>query len=118
VLSGTSQGTTVLNIQTVARPITTGSLLHRTSFYATWLPIGGLSLIGLGIGAGRKRRRLLVGSLLVLLAGLILMLPSCSGGSTPVTQQGGTAAGTYIITVVGSSGTTASHNAILTLIVR
>ena len=69
--------TTTLSIATVARPVTTGSLLRRGSFYAAWLPIGGLSLVGLGIGAGRKRRRWLVGVVLGLIAGAILLQSGC-----------------------------------------
>ena len=60
-LDGTGSGTTTLYIQTVARPVNSGSLFRRTSFYAAWLPIGGLSLAGLGIGAGRRRRRWIAG---------------------------------------------------------
>jgi hypothetical protein len=114
VLSGTSCGTTTLSIPTVARPVNTGSLLRRTSFYAAWLPIAGLSLMGLslgwGVGASRKRRRWLAGALLGLVAGLILLLPACGSTSTTVTTNGGTAAGIYIITISGAAGTGASHN--------
>ena len=95
--------------------MTTGSLFRRTPFYAAWLPIGGLSLIGLGIGAGRKRRRWLAGAMLGLLAGLILLLPSCGSSSNPTTTTGGTAAGQYTITITGSASTGASHQTIVTL---
>jgi len=105
---------TTLNIQTVARPVNTGSLLHR-SFYATWLPIGGLSLVGLGIGAGSRRRRWLAGAILGLIVGIIMLLPSCSSSSTPASAPGGTSAGQYTITITGSSSGSASHNAIVTL---
>jgi len=115
-LSGSAQGVT-LNIQTVARPVNTGSLFRRTSFYAAWLPIGGLSLAGLGIGAGCKRRRWIAGALLGLVAGLILLQPACSSSSSNVTTNQGTAAGTYHIFVTGSSSTNASHQVLLTLTV-
>jgi hypothetical protein len=115
VLTQNGAMTTVLNIQTVARPVATGSLFRRTSFYATWLPIGGLSLAGLGVGATRKRRRWLVGAVLGLLAGLILLQPACSSGSSAVGTQGGTAPGWYAITIVGSSGTNAAHNSVVYL---
>jgi hypothetical protein len=109
-LSGSAPGTTTLNIQTVPRPVTTGGLLRRGSFYATWLPIGGLSLIGLGIGASRKRRRWLAAAALGLIAGIILLQPGCGSRSTSTTTTGGTLAGTYTVTIVGSAGTGASHN--------
>jgi hypothetical protein len=119
VLSGSSCGTTTLSIPTVARPVNSGGLLRRgsfrSSFYAAWLPIGGLSLMGLTIGglslgAGSKRRRWLIGALLGLVAGLILLQPACGSSSTTVTTNGGTSAGIYIITISGGAGTGASHN--------
>jgi hypothetical protein len=117
-LSGSSPMSTQLSIATVPRPVNTGSLLRRGSFYAAWLPIGGLSLVGLGIGAGRKRRRWLVGALLGLIAGVILLHPGCGSASTSVTTTTGTAAGSYTITVTGSAGTQASHTYQVTLVVR
>ena len=108
--------TTTLSIATTARPVTTGSLLRRHLLYATWLPVGGLSLLGLGVGAGYKRRRWLAGALLGMIAGLILLQGAC-GSSTPATTTGGTPAGTYTITITGSAGTV-THNTTVTLIVN
>jgi hypothetical protein len=118
-LSGTAPATTTLTIATVARPVITGSLFRRRSFYAAWLPIGGLSLVGLGIGVGRKRRRWLVGAVLCLIAGIILLQPGCgsSSSNTPATA-GGTLAGTYILTINGSAGTGAVHTYPVTLTVN
>jgi hypothetical protein len=117
-LDGTGAQGVTLNIQTVARPVSTGSLFRRTSCYATWLPLGGLSLAGLGIGAGRKRRRWIAGALLGLVAGLLLLQPACSSNSSNVATSQGTAAGKYTITVTGSSSTNASHQTLLTLFVQ
>ena len=110
-LSGTAPATTILGIATVARPVISGSLFRRGSFYAAWLPIGGLSLVGLGIGVTRKRRRWLVGGVLGLIAGIILLQPACGSSTTSNTPAtaGGTLAGTYIITITGSAGTGAVH---------
>ncbi|MGO9274344.1 MAG: SBBP repeat-containing protein [Terriglobia bacterium] len=119
-LSGTGQATTNLTIYTVPRPVITGSLFRRGSFYAAWLPIGGLSLVGLGIGVGRKRRRWLVGAVLGLIAGIILLQPGCgssSNSNTPATA-GGTLAGEYTITITGSAGTGAVHTYPVTLTVN
>jgi hypothetical protein len=115
VLTGTAQQTTILDMQTVPRPVNSGSLFRHRAFYAAWLPIGGLSLMGLGIGASRKRRRWLIGMLLGLVAGLILLQPACSSGSTAAQSGGGTQAGLYFITITASAGTGASHQYIVSL---
>ena len=70
----------------------------------------GLTIGGLTLGAGSKRRRWLIGALLGLVAGLILLQPACGTSSTTVTTNGGTSAGIYIITISGAAGTGASHN--------
>jgi hypothetical protein len=109
-LDGTTSATTTLSIQTVARPTTTGSLLRRGAFYATWLPIGGLSLVGLGIGAGRKRRRWWVGAVLFMVAGSIVLQSACGSSSSSAVVSGGTSAGIYTITINGNAGTGASQS--------
>ena len=117
-LSGSGQASTVLSIPTVARPVNTGSLLRRGSFYAAWLPIGGLTLAGLGIGVGRKRRRWVIGAVLMLIAGAIVLQSACGSSSSTNTTTGGTQAGTYIVTVSGSAGSVASHTYQITLTVN
>jgi hypothetical protein len=117
-LSQSACGTTTLTFDTVARPVNTGSLLRRSSFYAAWLPIGGLSLVGLGIGASRKRRRWLIGMVLCLIAGAILLQSACGSSSTSTTTTGGTLAGQYTITIVGAAGTGASHSIPVTVTVQ
>jgi Domain of unknown function DUF11/Beta-propeller repeat len=117
-LSGSAPATTVLSIATVARPVPVASLYRRGSFYAAWLPIGGLSLVGLGLGASRKRRRWLAGAVLCLIAGAILLQSGCGSSSSGITTGGGTQAGIYTITITGSAGTGASHNTQVALTVH
>jgi Beta-propeller repeat/Domain of unknown function DUF11 len=117
-LSGSGTQTTLLSIPTVARPVNTGSLLRRSTFYATWLPIGGLSLAGFGIGVSRKRRRWLIGAVLCLIAGAVVMQSACGSSSSTNTTTGGTQAGTYIVTISGSAGSSASHTYQVTLTVN
>jgi hypothetical protein len=114
-LTGSACASTALTIATVARPTTTGSLSRPGSFYAAFLPIGGLSLIGLGLGARGKRRRWLLAASLCLLAAVIMLLPSCGSSSTTAATPGGTQAGTYNITVTGSASAGASHTAVVQL---
>jgi len=117
-LSGTASATTTLSIATVARPVVTGTLLRRGAFYATWLPIGGLSLVGLGLGASRKRRRWLAGAVLCLIAGAVLLQSGCGSSSSGTPTGGGTQPGTYTITIQGSAGTGASHSTQVALTVH
>jgi hypothetical protein len=102
---------TTLSIATVARPVNSGtaSLRHRAPFYATWLPIGGISLLGFGLATDRKRWRSILVALFSLVLGIIMILPSCGTTSTAVTVPTGTQAGTYIITITGTAGNGASH---------
>lgn len=55
----------------------------RKFFYALWLPVVGLSLLGFGFKTSRSQRKKLLGFLLVgiVMTGLIL-LPSCGGSSS------------------------------------
>jgi hypothetical protein len=84
------------------------------------LPIGGMTLLGAGLGSSRSRRRKLFGFLMLgmLLAGLLLM-PACGGSGSTTTGNSGTPAGTYTITVTGTSGSTvATGTPVLTLTVN
>lgn len=111
-ISGGTPATTTLNISTTTRPAQSGSLLRGGPLYATWLPIFGLSLLGVGV----RRRRWLAGTLLGLVAGLILLQAACGNSSSTPPTSGGTPAGTYNIQLTGSSGSV-SHNFTVTLIV-
>jgi hypothetical protein len=87
-------------------------------FYALWLPVPGLALIGMGFGSRSSRRKNLMGLLLLctVLAGLIV-LPACGsssgGGGGGGGGNGGTPAGTYTVTISGTdaNGVTQSNTA-------
>src|SRR5216684_1733026 len=98
-------GTSTLTVNTTGP---TGALFHRANiFYAMFLPLSGLALIGTGFGCANSRRKKVLGFLMLyaILAALLL-LPACGGGGgTHPPPQGGTPPGTYNITVTGTDGT-------------
>jgi hypothetical protein len=106
-----------LNISTTMRTTTTAGLNPgRVPLYAIWLPISGLTLLGLGIGGKVSRKgRLLGGILLVGLFTLALLQPGCGGGGQSTTTVVGTPAGTYTITISATSGATRTSSVILTV---
>ena len=116
VTPGSSSGPVVMTVSTTSSLASISPQRHdRTAiFYAFWLALPGLVLLG------TKTRRVRCGkpSLPVLLLGLFmlaLLLMSCGGGATSSGvgsnagggggQQQGTQPGTYTITVTGTSGT-------------
>ena len=77
-------------------------------FYALLMPIFGITFMGAGLGTNGSFRRKLFGFLMLalMLTGLLLM-PACGGSNSGGGGGGGstgTPAGTYTITVTGSSG--------------
>jgi hypothetical protein len=118
VTPGNSSAAVILTISTTA---SSASVLPqkrtRVLFYALWLALPGLALFGTR-AHGRKRH--LPAALLELLL-LGLLLTSCGGGGSNGGGGGGgpqqgTQAGTYTITVTGTSGTL-SHQAPSTILI-
>ena len=108
-------GASTLNITTTIRPIVTGTAIFLTRrFYAIWLVLPGLTLLGVGFGGNRRRRITGILSLCILFP-LILLLPACS--SQPVQAPvSGTPPGNYTITVTATQGSdTKSQTVTLTV---
>ncbi|HUA14680.1 MAG TPA: SBBP repeat-containing protein [Verrucomicrobiae bacterium] len=102
-LQGSSPGTSTLSITTQTRPITTSMSRFTRQFYALWLPIPGLMVLGFVVSDRRRRHRLAGCLMLYLLFALLVLQPACSGTSTqpPAT---GTPAGSFTLTLTASSG--------------
>lgn len=105
VTPGANSVTSTLTVTTPGRSarLTPSREVQRAgSLYAVFLPIPGLTLIGLGLAIGkptnRRRRLWLLGSILVVFVGL---QTGCGGGSSG--QQ--TQPQNYIVAVTGVSGT-------------
>ena len=114
----TGTATTVLTIGTTMRTTTITKLNQRVGpLYATWLPVSGLALLGLGIGGRVSRKRKLFGGLLVAAVLVMVGLQASCGSSRQTSVTNGTPAGTYTLTVTGTTGTV-SHATSFTLVVQ
>jgi hypothetical protein len=115
--AGGSATLTFTTVGASAAMLRRSRIFHPSIFYALWLPLPGLALIGFGFGTGDSRRKKLLGFLLlwIVLAGLIV-LPACgsSGGNGGGGGgSSGTPAGNYTITITGkdANGVTQSNTA-------
>jgi hypothetical protein len=101
-LSSTSGASVALDITTTARPVTTpAASLFRRHFYAIWLMVPAIALIG--VGGNHRRRRILGFLALCTVFTLMLFIPACSS-SKSTTPPAGTPAGNYTITVTAAAG--------------
>jgi Beta-propeller repeat/Domain of unknown function DUF11 len=99
--AGTGSATSALVITTTAPVLTAAIWKGPMLWYAMWLPISGLAL--LGSGSSRRRRWISGMALVVLLSGLALFA-ACGKKSTAAATTG-TQPGTYAIQIAATSGT-------------
>jgi hypothetical protein len=115
-LNGTAAQTT-LTVTTTA-PHTSRAPSSRI-FYALLLPLGGMTWLG---ASGLSRRKKVLSLLLLFLAASgLLFLTACGGGSSSSNgggTTGGTPAGTYTVTVTGTSGSLTAPSTSFTLTVQ
>jgi hypothetical protein len=118
--------TSILTISTYG-PITTGAVVRHRNFWALWLPLPMLALVGLGAAVGGKQSRKAWALLaLFIISGALFLMPACSNISvTTITPNGVTPPNTYSFTVQGvdddgvisSNTSTTGANPTLTLTV-
>jgi hypothetical protein len=85
-------------------PVTTGAVAPPRTFYALWLPVPMLALVGLGAAAGGKRSRKAWGLLaLFVISGALFLMPSCatSNSVSTTTPNGVTPVDSYTFTLMG-----------------
>jgi hypothetical protein len=95
--------TSVLTITSFGASSGTGRLSSPRIFYALWLAVPGLALVGVRSGGNRKRR--LMGLLLLLaVAGGFLLIPACNTTTIGTKALNGqiTPNNTYILTLSGA----------------
>jgi hypothetical protein len=107
----TSSGaTSTLTITTTGA---SAAMARKSNFvYAMWLPIVGLSLVGMGFSTKDTRKKKLLGFLLLgVVMAMLFFLPACGGGSSSGGGGGGgggcsgcTPAGNYTVTITGTQG--------------
>lgn len=109
--------TSTLTISTFG-PVTTGARSQSRNFYALWMTVPFLGLVGLGAAASGKRSRKAWGLLAIfVLGGSFLLIPACSNSASTSTStpNGTTPANTYTFTIVGvDQNGVVSSNASLT----
>lgn len=125
VTSGTPP-TSVLTIQTIGVGTTTTRLWRPRLFYALWLAVPGLALVGAG-ATGNRRKNALGLLLLFTVAGGLLLMPACNATTTNAPSgepsSEATPKGTYTFTLsaVDETGAapsnTTSNEATVTLTV-
>jgi hypothetical protein len=82
------------------------NFVPRSFFYALWLPVAGMSLIGMTFSSTRSRRKKLLGLFMLgMVMTALLLMPACGGsggGGGGGGGSGGTPAGAYTVTITGT----------------
>ena len=114
VPAGSAQTDVVLTLMTTAP---SAALARPRVFFASWMPVAGMGLIGMIVVAIPKKRRTSAAIVMtLLLVSLIALTVGCGGGGSQPQPNPGTPRGTFTVTVTGTSGNV-SHSANFTLTV-
>jgi hypothetical protein len=100
-VTGGAPATATLTITTLG-PVPTTTLRHRRIFYALWLLVPGLALVGLG-ATGARQKNALGALLLMVVAGGLLLMPACGSNVATNSPHGEiTPKNTYTFTLTGA----------------
>jgi hypothetical protein len=100
VVTSGLQPTSVMSIITTG-PAPTVRLWHPRVFYALWLFVPGLALLGL-VSSGAGRKKILGALLLAVLASGLLLLPACGSSSRSTSSGNVTPKNSYVFTLTGA----------------
>jgi len=102
-VTGNAGATSSLTINTFGLAPSTSKLWNPRLFYAFWLAVPGLALVGAGTG-GRHKRKLIGMLILVAVTGGLLLLPACNSGTLGRTALNGhvTPNNTYTFTLTAT----------------
>ncbi len=117
--SVTGSGTSRLTIRTTAAAQGSVAPRSRGVFYAMWLPVGGLLVLGAGLTSRKYKQRLSCFLFECVLFAVLILLAACGGGNSSfrgVSGSAGTPPGVYAVTISASGSVT--HTTAVTLTVK
>lgn len=80
------QVTSTLTVTTSGSTPNRAASRSRSIFYAMWLPVAGLSLVGMGLSTSRSRRKKMFGFLMLgVMIGTLSLIAACGGSSSSST---------------------------------
>jgi hypothetical protein len=86
-----------------------------------WLPVIGVSLVGMRFSTGTSRKKKVFGFMLLgMVMAMLFFLPACSSSSTTIGGgcKGCTPPGNYTVTITGTGGGSVSHSTQVTFTVN